>query len=206
MRSDLEAAARSARGFMPHEEGIGLYETALRITGPGPIVEVGTYCGKSAIYLGAAAIEIGSVVFTVDHHRGSEEMQQGWEHHEVEVVDPETGRIDSLPELRRNIEQAGLEHVVVPIVGESQTVAEHWVGPISMLFIDGGHGSVPAHADYEKWTPKIAGGGFLAIHDVFQDPADGGRPPYEIYSRAIEEGGFEQFSSVGSLRILRLPI
>ena len=206
MRNDLEAAARSARGFMPHEEGIGLYETALRITGPGPIVEVGTYCGKSTIYLGAAAIEIGSVVFTVDHHRGSEEMQQGWEHHDAEVVDPETGRIDSLPELRRNIEQAGLEHVVVPVVGESQTVAEHWVGPISMLFIDGGHGSVPAHADYEKWTPKIAGGGFLAIHDVFQDPADGGRPPYEIYSRAIEEGGFEQFSSGGSLRVLRLPI
>ena len=206
MRNDLEPAARSARGFMPHEEGIGLYETALRITGPGPIVEVGTYCGKSTIYLGAAAIEIGSVVFTVDHHRGSEEMQQGWEHHDAEVVDPETGRIDSLPELRRNIEQAGLEHVVVPVVGESHTVAEHWVGPISMLFIDGGHGSVPAHADYEKWTPKIAGGGFLAIHDVFQDPADGGRPPYEIYSRAIEEGGFEQISSVGSLRILRLQI
>ena len=206
MRSDLEAAARSARGFMPHEEGIGLYEAALGITAPGPIVEVGTYCGKSTIYLAAAAIEIGSVLFTVDHHRGSEEMQQGWEHHDAEVVDPETGRIDSLPELRRNLEEAGLEHVVVPVVGESQTVAQHWAGPISMLFIDGGHGSVPAHADYEKWTPKIAGGGFLAIHDVFQDPADGGRPPYEIYSRAIEEGGFEQFSSVGSLRILRLPI
>lgn len=206
MRSDLEAVARSARGFMPHEEGIGLYETALQIAVSGPIVEVGTYCGKSTIYLGAAAMEIGSVVFTIDHHRGSEEMQQGWEHHDPEVVDPKTGRIDSLPELRRNLEQAGLENIVVPVVGESGTVAKHWAGHLSMLFIDGGHGSDPAHTDYEEWTPKVAAGGFLAIHDVFSDPADGGRPPYEIYSRAIQEGGFEKFSSAGSLQILRRPL
>ena len=203
MRRDLEIASLAARGFMPHAEGLGLYEAALALTVSGPIVEVGSYCGKSAIYLGAAAIERGLVVFTVDHHRGSEEMQKGWEHHDAELVDPTTGKIDSLPELRCNLEAAGLESIVVPIIGESSVVAQHWSTPISMLFVDGGHGSEPAHADYENWTPKVARGGFLAIHDVFENPADGGRPPYEIYSRALEEGGFEPHLSVGSLQVLR---
>ncbi len=203
MRTDLERAARSARGFMPHDEGLCLYQTVLEITVQGPIVEVGSYCGKSAIYLGAAAAETGSVVFTIDHHRGSEEMQEGWEHHDGEVVNRDTGRIDSLPALRRNLEETGLEGSVVPIVGDSRLVASHWETPVSMVFIDGGHGPIPAHADYDDWASKIAPGGFLAIHDVFPDPADGGRPPYEIFMRAVNEGDFEEHAAVGSLRVLR---
>ena len=203
MRTDLERAARSARGFMPHDEGLCLYQTVLEITVQGPIVEVGSYCGKSAIYMGAAAAETGSVVFTIDHHRGSEEMQEGWEHHDGEVVNRDTGRIDSLPALRRNLEESGLEGSVVPIVGDSRLVASHWETPVSMVFIDGGHGPIPAHADYDDWASKIAPGGFLAIHDVFPDPADGGRPPYEIFLRAVNEGDFEEHAAVGSLRVLR---
>ena len=203
MRTDLERAARSARGFMPHDEGLCLYQTVLEITVQGPIVEVGSYCGKSAIYMGAAAAETGSVVFTIDHHRGSEEMQEGWEHHDGEVVNRDTGRIDSLPALRRNLEETGLEGSVVPIVGDSRLVASHWETPVSMVFIDGGHGPIPAHADYDDWASKIAPGGFLAIHDVFPDPADGGRPPYEIFLRAVHAGDFEEHAAVGSLRVLR---
>ena len=203
MRTDLERAARSARGFMPHDEGLCLYQTVLEITVQGPIVEVGSYCGKSAIYMGAAAAETGSVVFTIDHHRGSEEMQEGWEHHDGEVVNRDTGRIDSLPALRRNLEESGLEGSVVPIVGDSRLVASHWETPVSMVFIDGGHGPIPAHADYDDWASKITPGGFLAIHDVFPDPADGGRPPYEIFLRAVNEGDFEEHAAVGSLRVLR---
>ena len=203
MRSDLETAARAARGFMPHDEGLCLYQTVHDITALGPIVELGSYCGKSTIYIGAAAAETGSVVFTIDHHRGSEEMQEGWEHYDGEVVNRGTGRIDSLPVLRRNLEETGLEASVVPIVGDSRIVASHWATPVSMVFIDGGHGPIPAHADYDDWASKIAPGGFLAIHDVFQDPADGGRPPYEIFRRAINEGGFTEHVAVGSLRVLR---
>jgi predicted O-methyltransferase YrrM len=188
---------------MPHDEGLCLYQTVLEITVQGPIVEVGSYCGKSAIYMGAAAAETGSVVFTIDHHRGSEEMQEGWEHHDGEVVNRDTGRIDSLPALRRNLEETGLEGSVVPIVGDSRLVASHWETPVSMVFIDGGHGPIPAHADYDDWASKIAPGGFLAIHDVFPDPADGGRPPYEIFLRAVNEGDFEEHAAVGSLRVLR---
>src|SRR4051794_9149202 len=183
---DLLARARAARGFMPDDEGLALHRLARERLPHGPAVEIGTYCGKSALYLGAAAREVGGVVFTVDHHHGSDENQAGWEHHDPSLVDPRTGRMDTLPWFRRTIEDARLEDVVVAVVGDSTTVARHWRTPLSLLFVDGGHGSEPAHADYAGWAPWVMPGGLLAIHDVFPDPADGGRPPYEICQRALE--------------------
>jgi predicted O-methyltransferase YrrM len=199
------AAAKAAKGFMPDDEGMVLHEAGLVAarSGLGPLLEVGTYCGKSAVYLGAAARQGGTVLFTVDHHRGSEENQAGWDHHDTSVVDPRTGRMDTLPFFRRTIEDAGLEDAVIAIVGHSPVVAAHWSTPLGLLFIDGGHGSEPAWADYRGWTPHVAPGGLLAIHDVFPDPADGGRPPYELYCEALASGTFEDVSSQGSLRVLR---
>jgi predicted O-methyltransferase YrrM len=167
------------------------------------MLEIGSYCGKSAVYLGTAALERGTVLFALDHHRGSEENQPGWEWHEPDLVDPEVGRIDTLPRFRHTIFDAGLEGVVVAVVGDSPTVGRHWAVPLALLFIDGGHGHDPAHRDYETWVPHVEIGGLLVIHDVFPDPADGGRPPYEIYCRALESGAFTEERAVGSLRVLR---
>jgi predicted O-methyltransferase YrrM len=202
-RRDLLALAQDARGFMPDDEGLALHRLARARLPQGPVLEVGTYCGKSAIYLGAAAREVGGVVFTVDHHHGSEENQAGWEHHDPSLVDPRTGRMDTLPHFRAAIEGAGLEDVVVAVVGDSETVAAHWRTPLSLLFVDGGHGEAPAHADYDGWARWVQPDGLLCIHDVFPDPADGGRPPYEIYRRALGSGTFSDVETVGSLRVLR---
>ena len=192
---------------MPDDEGMALHRAGLKSaeSGIGPILEVGTYCGKSTVYLGAAARDGGSIVFTVDHHRGSEENQAGWEHHDPSVVDPATGRMDTLPFARRTVEAAGLEDHVVLVVGRSEAVARWWDRPLGMLFIDGGHGEDIAWADYRNWSPKVAAGGLMAIHDVFPDPSDGGRPPYEIYRAAIESGEWveEEELGCGSLRVLR---
>lgn len=207
MDAQLLAQARAVKGFMPEDEGLALYQAGLAAgrTSLGPLLEVGTYCGKSALYLGAAARESATVLVTVDHHRGSEENQAGWEHHDPDVVDRRTSRMDTLPFARRAIEEAGLESHVVMVVGESQTVAVLWSLPLAMLFIDGGHSSEVAWADYRAWSPKVAVGGYLAIHDVFADPADGGRPPYEIYCEALESGQWSEITSqgCGSLRVLR---
>jgi predicted O-methyltransferase YrrM len=203
MPPDLLAHARAARGFMPEDEGRLLHRLARERLPHGPALEVGSYCGKSAIWLGAAAREVGGTVFTVDHHRGSEENQAGWEHHDPTLVDPASGRMDTLPCFRRSITDAGLEDHVVAVVGPSATVARHWRTPLSMLFIDGGHGAEPAHADYSGWAPWVQPGGLLVIHDVFPDPADGGRPPYEVYLRAVHGGGFAEVEALGSLRALR---
>jgi len=201
--TDLLALARTVRGFMPTKEGLSLYHLARERLPHGPALEVGTYCGKSAVYLGAAARDVGGVVFTVDHHRGSEENQAGWEHHDPELVDPGTGRLDTLPFFRRTIVDAALEDVVVAVVGQSATVSAHWRTPLSLLFIDGGHGEEPAHGDYAGWAPWVMAGGLLAIHDVFPAPADGGRPPYDVYLRALGSGAFHDVAAVGSLRVLR---
>lgn len=205
MDPTLLAVARAAKGFMPDDEGLCLYRAGLEAarSGGGPLLEVGTYCGKSAVYLGAAAREGGTVLFTVDHHRGSEENQPGWGHHDPSVVDPRTGRMDTLPHFRRTLEAAGLEDVVVGVVGDSPVVAAQWGTPLSLLFIDGGHGEEPAWADYQGWVPHVALGGLLAIHDVFEDPAAGGRPPYEMWCRARDSGAFADGWACGSLRVLR---
>lgn len=188
---------------MPPEEGLALYDAARSCVVEGPLLEVGSYCGKSAIYLGTAAEETDRRLVCVDHHRGSEENQAGWEHHDADLVDPVSGRMDTLPFFRATIAAAGLEDSVVAVVAASATVAALWSTPLGMLFIDGGHGAGPAHSDYENWTPFVTAGGLLAIHDVFPDPADGGRPPYEIYRRALESGSFTEVSATGSLRVLQ---
>jgi predicted O-methyltransferase YrrM len=199
---ELLKAAEAATGFMPGAEGLALYGAAARYAGRGPVLEVGTYCGKSTIYLAAAARAAGQPVITVDHHHGSEENQPGWEYHDTHLVDPATGRLDTLPHLRATLAGAGVEDDVIVVVGRSADVARLWRTPLGLLFIDGGHTDVAATTDYESWAPWVAPGGLLAIHDVFPDPADGGQAPYRIYLRAVKSGAFTEIEGEGSLRLL----
>jgi hypothetical protein len=143
------------------------------------------------------------VVFTVDHHRGSEENQAGWDHHDTSLVDPRTGRMDTLPTFRRTIEDAGLEDVVVAVIGDSPTLARHWGTPLGLCFIDGGHAYDVALADYEAWSRHVALGGLLVFHDVFEDPADGGQAPFLVWQEAVASGSFVPRSTTASLRVLR---
>lgn len=204
--AELLAVARGAKGFMPGDEGAALHDAAssAALAVGGPLLEIGTYCGKSAVYLGAAARAAGTVLFTVDHHRGSEENQAGWEHHDPTVVDPRTGRIDTLPLFRRTIEDAGLEDCVFGVVGYSIAVARAWATPLGFCFVDGGHALDVAMADYEAWAPKVKPGGTLAIHDVFERPDEGGQAPYEVWQQAVADG-FAPASTTGSLRTLTAP-
>jgi MMP 1-O-methyltransferase len=198
----IRQAAEAATGFMPPAEGLALFETAAAYASIGPVAEIGTYCGKSTIYLAAAARQAGQLVVTVDHHHGSEENQPGWEYHDPALVDPATGRLDTLPHFRSALAATGLEEHVIAVVGRSADVARLWGAPLGMLFIDGGHTDAAAQADYEGWAPWVAPGGALAIHDVFPDPADGGQPPYRVYLRALQSGGFAEVRREGSLRVL----
>lgn len=187
---------------MPEDEGLFLHDTAVRHLAAGPGLEVGTYCGKSAIYVGAAARAAGSVWFTVDHHRGSEENQAGWEHHDPSTVDPEFGLMDTLPIFRKAIARAGLEDEVIAVVGRSTTLAQHWRTPLALVFIDGGHAEEPAQADYTGWAHWIQPGGALVIHDVFEHPEDGGQAPFHVWQRAVASGAFTPAGTVGSMRVL----
>jgi predicted O-methyltransferase YrrM len=204
-REELLDLAEGAKGFMPTNEGLALYEVALeygrRVPG-GTWLEVGAWCGKSALYLGNAAEATESVLYSLDHHHGSEENQAGWEHFDSTLVDPLDGRLNTLLSWQRTIASARLEETIVGLVGHSTVVARHFAQPLDVLFIDGGHARDVAWADYEAWSPKVIANGLLFIHDVFADPKDGGQAPYEIYRAALDSGRFIERGNEGSLRVL----
>ncbi|WP_078900877.1 class I SAM-dependent methyltransferase [Streptomyces sp. SBT349] len=195
---------------MPPDEGRALHDAAFEAAATLrlPLLEIGSYCGRSTLLLADAARRAGTVAVTVDHHRGSEEQQPGQEFHDPDLADPTApGRMDTLPFLRRTLAEAGLEEHVIAVVGRSARAAAALGGGgggrFGLVFIDGGHTEAHATADYEGWAPQVAEGGLLVIHDVFPDPADGGRAPYHVWRRALDGGGFAEVSGRGSLRVLR---
>lgn len=198
----LFALAEQVTGFMPADEGRALYDAAIARLGTGVGVEIGTYCGKSTVMLGAAAQQTGGVLYTIDHHHGSEEHQVGWEYHDTSMVDEVTGLFDTLPTLRHTLDAAGLDEHVVAVVGKSALVARSWRTPLQLLFIDGGHTDAAAQQDFDGWARWVAVGGALVIHDVFPDPNDGGQAPYRVYRRALDTGDFQEVSAIGSMRVL----
>lgn len=188
---------------MDSAEGEALYMHALQACHARPCLEIGSYCGKSTVYLGMACKKQGSVLYAVDHHRGSEEHQLGEEYHDPDLYDAGEGMLDSFKEFRRTLRRADLENHVIPIVAPSQVSSRYWATPLGMVFIDGGHSLQAALIDYRCWAPAIVPGGILAIHDIFPDPAEGGQAPYTIWKMAISSGLFDQLPITGTLGFLR---
>lgn len=204
MRRLLESASRTI-GFFPEEEAMALYRVARRAVHRGPIVEIGTYLGRSTLFLAAAVVAEGrGALYTVDHHRGSEEMQPGWPDHDPSIFEPASQKMDSLDRFRQSLKAAAAEDLVTAIVGDSSRVAGAWSSPVGLLLVDGGHAENVCWADYRAWSPRVAPGGVLVFHDVFPDPRDGGRPPYDCFCDALESGRFVENVSAGcgSLRVL----
>lgn len=203
MALDL-ALIRGIKGFLSEAEGRQLYRSALAAAASGPCLEIGSYCGKSAVCIGTACRERGQVLYSIDHHRGSEEQQPGEEYFDPQLVDPATGRIDTFRHFRDTLARAGLEDTVVPVVCSSGLAARAWAGPFAFVFIDGGHAFDTVSADYRDWSPHLMPGGLLAFHDVFPDPAQGGQAPFLVYREALASGRFVEHCFVESLAVLKL--
>ena len=193
----------NVKGFLDEDEGCCLYEMALEAGRLGPCLEIGSYCGKSTLYLGAACKKNGSILFSVDHHRGSEEQQPGAEYFDPDLFDPQSGQLNTFREFRKTIESAGIEDTVVPIVCRSETAARCWATPLSLVFIDGGHALETVLSDYNSWAGHIVTEGFLLVHDIFSDPARGGQAPFQIYNLALDSGLFQAVTIVNTLGVLR---
>ncbi|MBK8288464.1 MAG: class I SAM-dependent methyltransferase [Cellvibrionales bacterium] len=191
------------KGFLDPEEGVALQQHCLETAALGPCLEVGSYCGKSTVYLGVAAKHANGIVYAVDHHRGSEEHQLGEEYHDPDLYDSGAGLMDSFREFRKAMRAADLENHVVPIVAPSTVAARHWATPLGMVFIDGGHSWEAALNDYRSWVAHIRPGGILAIHDIFPNPAEGGQAPYDIWKLAKASGLFEELPMVKTLGLFR---
>jgi predicted O-methyltransferase YrrM len=203
MIPDLPHDIDQIKGFLADDEAQALYQQALAASALGPVLEIGSYCGKSTIYLGLACRQTNSTVFALDHHRGSEEHQQGEFFHDPQLYDAGEGVMDTFKEFRRNIHRAGLDTTVVPVVAGSEEAARHWHTPLAMVFIDGGHSLAAALTDYRCWMPHLLRGGVLAIHDLFDDAHAGGQAPYAVYRMALASGLFENLGQVNTLGLLR---
>jgi predicted O-methyltransferase YrrM len=193
----------TVKGFLDPKEGHALYSYALQAGALGPVLEVGSYCGKSTVYLGEACREKDVSLYAIDHHRGSEEHQPGEEYHDQDLFDGKAGLMDTFREFRQTMRNAALEDVVVPIVASSSVASRNWHTPLGMVFIDGGHSLEAAQTDYRSWVSHVVTDGILAIHDIFPDPAEGGQAPHEILKLAVASGLFEEVDRVKTLGILR---
>ena len=203
MEINLAIDIETVKGFLAVDEGEALYKYALEVSERGPCLEIGSYRGKSTVYLGSACQKNRSVLYALDHHRGSEEHQPGEEYHDPDIYNDEKAIVDSFGEFRHTIERADLVDTVIPIVAESSVVSRGWVTPLSMVFIDGGHSHEAVLGDYRAWAPRILAGGILAIHDIFPDPSKGGQAPYEIWKKAVLSGLFEEIEIINTLGFLR---
>ena len=190
------------KGFLLKEEGESLYLAAKKYSKRGPCLEIGSYCGKSALYIGSAVKENNQLLYSIDHHKGSEEQQPGEEFFDPDLLDETGNSINSLPFFLDTISKAGLKDIVIPMISTSVEVSKAWTKPLAMVFIDGGHSEKAANEDYDAWNPHIIPGGLLAIHDVFPNPEDGGRPPFNIYTKAKKSGLFKEVDLIGSLALL----
>ena len=198
----IAALAAQVKGFLAADEGRALYDIALRAASLGPCLEIGSFCGKSAVYIGSACRERGVTLFTIDHHRGSEEQQPGQLYFDPELYDEKSGEINSLPLMRNTLRTAGLEDTVIPMVTESSVAVRNWATPLGLVFIDGGHSYETALTDYQNWSPHLVGGGFLVFHDIYTDPARGGQAPRQVYQKALDSRNFEELPMVNTLGIL----
>lgn len=193
----------NVKGFLDPEEGHHLYETACKASRLGPGLEIGSYCGKSTVYLGCAYKKSNAVIFSIDHHRGSEEQQPGEEYFDPELFDYRMFKMDTFPAFRKTLEASGLEDTVVPIVSRSEVAARCWATPLGLVFIDGGHSYEAAEIDYNSWASHIVPGGYLLIHDIFKNPEEGGQAPYQIYKLALSSGLFHELPMVKTLGVLQ---
>jgi len=200
---ELKIEPDSIKGFIEEKEGEALYKFALEYSKKGNCLEIGSYCGKSALYIGSAVKVNSKLLYSIDHHLGSEEQQPGEEYHDPELINPSGDGINTLPFFIETLERSQLKETVIPIISSSEEAFEDLGGPFSMIFIDGGHSKEAAVIDYKLWSSKLARGGLLAIHDVFPNPDDGGRPPYDIYCMALESNNFEKIDLIGSLGLLK---
>jgi len=202
LKLDLKKLS-SVKGFLDLEEANKLFDLAFDASCLAPCLEIGSYCGKSSVFLGTACKENNAILYSVDHHTGSEEQQPGQEYFDPDLLDKETGKIDTLRLFRKTIRDFDLDNTVIPVIGRAEIVGRSWKTPLGLLFIDGSHAYESVLNDYEIWARHVLPGGYLVFHDIFPDPTQGGQAPYLVYKQAIASGEYDVqplYKSLGALK------
>ena len=176
------------KGFMPSHEGQALTKWAKKFSQHGPALEIGTFGGKSALYIAAGISTNNQLIYTIDHHLGSEEHQLGEEYFDSDIYDNHLGRVNTVPLMQANLQQFDESKWIIPIIADANVLAPNWKQELGLLFIDGSHTEISAENDYDNWSSKIHSMGALVIHDIYEKPEEGGQAPYLIYQKALNDG------------------
>ncbi len=205
MREEVRRLALEAKGFLSEAEGLRLFELAVESSGRAPCLEIGSYCGKSTLYLAEGCrVAGGHPLLAIDHHRGSEEQQPGQCYFDPDLFDAGEQIVNTLDTFMKNIRQAGLVDWVIPIVAHAHRVARYWPhGELSLVFIDGSHSVEDVLRDFHLWSSRVIADGYLCIHDIFADPAEGGQGPHQVFQFAQYTGLWEHVDQVETLGTLR---
>lgn len=139
-----------------------LYEEAAERFRPGDlVVEIGSFMGASSVCLGHLAKARNAGVWCIDPFTGTPG------HPVLSRIVAECGGT-YYPIWQRNINEAGLHDVVLPLIDYSPDAAaqpefDNLQSPF--VFIDGDHSLDAVRADVRAWLPKVRPGGLLAGHD-----------------------------------------
>ncbi len=177
-RSTQAFILKDVPGWLTIHEGQFLEKAALaQKRKAGAIVEIGSFRGKSTIWLTLA----GDRVWAVDPHEGK---YSG-------------GRTAStLPGFLKNLSRAGVRTLVTPVVKTSMAAARTWHRPIKLLFIDALHDEAHAKEDVMLWSPHVVEGGMVAMHDAFCGWQGAG----DVAMRNIVYGGaYREIGVIGSI-------
>ena len=128
----------SLKGFMPVHEGTALMKWCSEFCTSNPVLEIGSFCGKSAHLMAYALQGNNQKVFTIDHHLGSEEHQADQEYFDPEIYDENLKVVNTLPIFLKNLESQNLSSEIITLIGKSKEIAKTWNRKLGLLFIDGG--------------------------------------------------------------------
>jgi predicted O-methyltransferase YrrM len=151
----IEDLVKGVEGWLTDREGRLLCDLASRCTGKGVIVEIGSWKGKSTIWLGRGSKEgNGVMIHAVDPHIGFPDVEEVY------------GKIWTFEEFKNNIAKAAVDDVVIPIIKTSEDAAKDFGWPVELIFIDGVHLYDYVKLDFELWFPKVVESGVMVFHDT----------------------------------------
>ena len=130
-------------------EKVLLFKTACRLPIRCVGLEVGSYVGASACFIGSA----------IKRRRGKLHCVDTWTNTAMDE-----GERDTWAEFVENT--ARLRNVIIPHRGLSLEVAEDLSVVLDFLFIDADHSDEAVDADARAWLPKVRPGGIVAVHDI----------------------------------------
>jgi predicted O-methyltransferase YrrM len=194
MREEIKTVkdlSDKVEGWLELSEGELLYDLAKGCRGTGAIVEIGSWKGKSTVWI-AQGSKKGSrtKVFAVDPHVGSPEHQAA------------EGSVWTLREFEENMRKTGCSDIVEPIVKTSEAAAPGINMPVEFVFVDGAHEYEMVKLDFELWFPKLIEGGIVAFHDTIGWPGPK-RLVNELAAQSQQLSSFRFIHSIAYARKVR---